>query len=405
MACWRHSNCLHAAASHKTGCLGADLNRMVHFVLGTRPEIVKLGPVMRELRARDLSFELVHTGQHFDDELAGNLLTLFELSVDHQYQFGAMSRGLQIGTMVSALTQLFERRRPRCVVVQGDTNSVLAAGLAANANAIPLVHVEAGLRSYDRAMPEEHNRVMVDHIADVLCAPTAHTAELLAAESVQGEVVITGNTEMDAIEFLSAPLAQSQSLARSFGLTPGRFVVSTIHRPENTDSEAALRRIVDTFAACPIDVVFAIHPRTGAALNRYNLKADLDAATNVIQTPPLDPVTLWSLLKVCAFAVSDSGGIQEDVSVLNTPMIVVRNSTERPEVLGSYCQLCRPGDDLAQRVLHAVNRVEDWRAELAGLTSPYLGPDGRSPSAEICDLLSRYNRRLGPSPTSAAATG
>ena len=232
--------------------------------------------------------------------------------------------------------------------MQGDTNTTLAGALAANARGIPLVHVEAGLRSYDRAMPEEHNRVVADHLADLCCAPTETSRAQLAAEGITGaRVVVTGNTVVDAATRMLPDDDATDEAARAHGLERDGFVLSTFHRPENVDDEpSAARRSSRELAALPLPVLLPLHPRSAARARDAGL-LELPGAVRIVE--PLGYREFLGLARECAFLVSDSGGVQEEASIVKRPVLVVRASTERPEVLGTFAELVAPGPAIGER--------------------------------------------------------
>lgn len=336
-------------------------------VFGTRPEIVKLAPVIRLLGDR---VTLIHTGQHYDDEMAGVFLRAFDLpDPSRVLRVGGETRGQQIGRATSELDILFRDLRPEIVVVQGDTNSTLAAALAANARSIPIAHVEAGLRSHDRAMPEEHNRVVTDHLADLCLAPTRVSRRNLEREGIAPErVVVTGNTVVDAVNQLLPTPEDRTALLDRFGLRREAFVLSTFHRPENVDDPERLETIVNELASLDMPVLLPVHPRTAAMADRFGF----DLGTGDIRpTEPLGYVEFLGLLAECALAIADSGGLQEEVSVVKRPMVVVRNSTERPEVLGTFCQLLRADGGFSDVGRKWLAGDPSTLQDLAGLPSPY----------------------------------
>ena len=346
------------------------LTGKVAFVLGTRPEIVKLAPLIRLLPGRAA---VVHTGQHYDDQMSGAFFADCGLAAPEvTLRIGGLPRFAQIGRAVQELGDLFADARPAAVVVQGDTNSALAGALAANAHDVPLVHVEAGLRSRDRAMPEEHNRVLIDHIADLLCAPTPENAENLRAEGIaESRIAVTGNTVVEALRATLPTPVIREKLLTEVGVEAGRYVLATIHRPENTDDTEALRAIGEQFAAIAElgwPVVFPIHPRTRAALR----KADIRALPNgVIACEPLGYRDFLALAAECALLVSDSGGIQEEATVLGRPLIVVRRSTERPEAMRDFATLVRPGPEIGAQAMRLLADSAALIARLTALPSPY----------------------------------
>lgn len=341
----------------------AGRKRDIAIVLGTRPEIIKLAPVIRELGDRAL---VVHTGQHYDRELSGQFLEQFGIGEpDVVLQgVGGQSRGTQIATAISALTTLFAENPPKAVIVQGDTNAVSAGAQAANYAGIPVIHVEAGLRSHDRAMPEELNRLVVGALADVHCAATEHNAENLRHEGIPAErIVVTGNTIVEATrESLSrGPVAIDRFFPE--GRPPARFVLATIHRPENTDTPDALARVLGALVEIDAPVLLLAHPRTRAAIARFGLERLLD---RLLVAESADHSEFLTLASRAALLVSDSGGLQEECTVIGRPLLVVRRSTERPESIDAgFAELVSPDLDItatAERMLatgadHMIDRA------------------------------------------------
>jgi UDP-N-acetylglucosamine 2-epimerase (non-hydrolysing) len=350
-------------------------------VLGTRPEIIKLGHVIRLLGDRAA---IVHTGQHFDTGLSETFFEAFALPRPAALLgVGGDTRGAQIGRAVTGLDTYIRDHDVRVVVVQGDTNSAFAGAIAANATQTPLVHVEAGLRSFDRRMPEEHNRVLVDHLADSCAAPTETNRANLRAEAIPDERInVTGNTVVEAVQSLLPDLARRQSLLEAYGLDADGFILSTFHRPENVDDPDTLRVILQQLATLPIPVVLPVHPRTA---DRIAATPGLAAAVGRIRLiDPLGYEEFIGLAAESALLISDSGGIQEEASVLKRPVIVVRRSTERPEVLGTFATLLDPRADLVGAAQGWLDDLPALHARLEGIPSPY--GDG-SASRTIVDLV------------------
>ncbi len=355
-------------ASAKSEPMPPDFEqRSIALVLGTRPEMMKLAGIARLLGD---AARIVHTGQHFDPNLSDVFFSELRLPApDLHLAVGGTTRGAQIGEATRLLDEAFGADPPAAVVVQGDTNAVLAGSLAANAREIPLVHVEAGLRSYDRRMPEEHNRVVADHLADLCLAPTDVNRANLAAEGIGGDrVVVTGNTVVEAVAELLPPEERRRAVLAELGLEPASFVVATIHRPENVDDPATFRLVLEELAAIPLPVVLPVHPRTAERAERFGLD-DLLAKLRVVE--PQGYLRFLALVAESAFVVSDSGGLQEEVSVLKRGMIVVRRSTERPEVQGTFVELVPPGPRIGELAAEWASDVAGLRARLAGLPSPY----------------------------------
>lgn len=366
----------------------------VAVVLGTRPEIIKLAPVIRQLGDRAL---VVHTGQHYDRELSGQFFEQFGIGTPDIVLegVGGADRGTQIATALSALTRQFQTERPAVVIVQGDTNAVSAGAQAANYAGIPVLHVEAGLRSYDRAMPEELNRLVVGALADVHCAATGHNADNLRGEGVDDDrVIVTGNTIVEAT--LSSLAQGDGSVERFFpgGIVPERFVLATIHRPENTDTAAALERVLLGLACIDAPVLFLAHPRTRAAIARFGLTHLLDPLT-VIDSP--GHADFLDLALASTLIVSDSGGVQEECTVLARRLLVIRRSTERPESIDAgFATLITPEMDIAA----AANTVLRDGSSVPAGASPY--GDGRA-SARIARIAVAIASGVAPAEAVLAA--
>ena len=339
----------------------------VAVVLGTRPEIIKLAHIIRLLGP---AARVIHTGQHYDANLSQVFFGAFGLTPPtHYLEVGGEPRGIQIGEATTRLTRLLEDDPARAVVVQGDTNAVLAGALAANATETPLVHVEAGLRSHDRAMPEEHNRVVCDHLSDLCLAPTETSASNLEAEGIGGErVAITGNTVVEALGSLLPSDGERAEVLAEYGLTPDGFILSTFHRPENVDHPETWETILSDLVIASLPVVLPLHPRSRQRASSFGLGPLLDQLQVV---DPLPYPKFLSLLAECALAVSDSGGVQEEVSVVKRPVVVVRNSTERPEVLGTFAVLHRPGDGVKEAITQITDTLAYTHRRLAETPTPY----------------------------------
>lgn len=339
--------------------------RSIAVVIGTRPEAIKVSEILRLLGP---AAELIHTGQHYSPELWAAVAADVDLPpVRLASSVGGERRATQIGDAVTALGRLFrESSSLRAVVVQGDTNATLAAALAANAEGLPLLHVEAGLRSHDRRMPEEHNRVLVDHLSDLCFAPSLSACQNLASENIeQARVIHTGNTVVETVQrLLPSPDARRES-CHSHGVEPLRFVLATIHRPENTDEPERLRAIMADLRSLELPVVLPLHPRTRQAAAAAGASL---IGLNVVD--PLPPRVFLSLLAESALAISDSGGVQEEATVLSCSVLVVRRSTERPEAIGRWSELVEPGESLRVRARERLTDVGRWRAQCSA-PSPY----------------------------------
>lgn len=363
-----HDNPQRTAYPYQAGLSVTVLpDRSIAVVLGTRPEIVKLAGLVRLLGP---AARVIYTGQHYDPQLSGVFFDEFGMTrPDVHVGIGAERRGTQIGRATEGLDGLFAEDRPLAVVVQGDTNTVAAGALAANASEIPLVHVESGLRSFDRRMPEEHNRVIADHLADrCLAATETNRGNLLAERIDDDRIVVTGNTIVEAVERLMPPEEERTAVINRYGVRSGGFVLSTFHRPENVDDPESLRSILTGLASLPIPVLIPLHPRTVRRIEEFDLGGSLDGLTVVESIGYRDFLALGA---ESAFLVSDSGGVQEEVSVYKRPLVVVRRSTERPEVLGTFVELVEPGPAISAIASDWLSRLPELHHDLAAIPSPF----------------------------------
>jgi UDP-N-acetylglucosamine 2-epimerase (non-hydrolysing) len=328
---------------------------------------VKLAHIVRILGPRA---RLIHGGQHADEELSGAFISAAGLPAPETMTgICGEPRHIQVGRIVEQLGGLFARRPPAAVLVQGDTNTALAAAQAGNYGGLPVVHVEAGLRSFDRNMPEEINRCVIGVLADLHCAPTERAVANLTAEGVPADrIVLTGNTIVEATLDTMPDDQAARAIVSRAGAEPGQYVLATIHRPENTDDPRRLRTILDELRRLGLSVLFPLHPRTRLAAERHGLTAVLD---RLHLLPPADHRTFLGLARHARLIVSDSGGVQEECTVLKRPLIVVRNSTERPESIDAgFSHLVQPGPvigDLGRQLIE-----DDGLSErLAGIGCPF----------------------------------
>jgi UDP-N-acetylglucosamine 2-epimerase len=302
-------------------------------VIGNRPQFVKAAAVSRLLRAEHDEL-LVHTGQHHDDELSTIFVT--ELGIprpERELGIHGGSNTEQTARMLAALGPLVAEQRPDVVLVYGDTNSTLAGGLAAAQARVPVAHVEAGMRSFDRAMPEELNRVLTDHLADVLLCPSPTAVANLEREHVAGRIELVGDVMVD-VALLFAPRARADDAPlREVGVSPGEYVVATAHRAGNVDDPARLRALVDLLLALPLAVVLPLHPRTRSRLDDAGWLGELEAAAHVRLTPPLGYVDFTALLSRARAVLTDSGGVQKEAYLAGVPCVTMRDSTEWVETV------------------------------------------------------------------------
>lgn len=331
-------------------------------VVGTRPEIIKMAPVIEACKEAGVPFFLVHTGQHYSEELDRIFFNELRLPPpDYQLGVGSGEPAMMIARMLEGIATVFEKERPTVVLTQGDTNSALAGSLAANKAGIPLAHVEAGLRSYDRTMPEEVNRILIDHMADLLFAPTKTSKANLLAEGISSKrISIVGNTIADVvIQHLPDAAEQSQVLS-SHALTPSRFGILTLHRPGNVDEPERLRSILSHVAlSWPAGepLLFLAHPRTLARIEAFGI--DVPDALRVLR--PVGYREMLSLIANAQLVLTDSGGLQEEACILNVPCVTIRPNTERPETLHIGSNVLVPDLERLPYLVKRMQKVRHWR--------------------------------------------
>ncbi len=314
---------------------------LVSVVVGTRPEIIKMASVFFALKKAKFQVRLVHSGQHYDYKMSKVFFEELELpEPDSFLSVGSGPPGQQTGDALAKFEKEFADPRPDCVLVEGDTNTVLAGALAAMKRHIKVGHVEAGLRSYDLRMPEELNRRLADHASDYLFAPTDDSVKILKGESVWGKIFRTGNTVIDAtIRYL--PKAEKTSSVM-WDVPWKNYALATLHRAENVDNPEVLQQMVEILHGCPIPVVLPLHPRTDLRLREYDLKDRVERSKNIKLLPPAGYLDMLLLMRNSNFVLTDSGGIQEEATspVMKRKVFVMRKSTERPEaVRAGYCKV------------------------------------------------------------------
>jgi UDP-N-acetylglucosamine 2-epimerase (non-hydrolysing) len=300
-------------------------------VVGARPQFVKCAPLSKALRASHQEV-LIHTGQHYDYEMSKVFFEELEIpEPDYNLSVGSGSHGAQTGKALAAIEQVLMQEAPDLVLVYGDTNSTLAGALAAAKLGIRVAHVEAGLRSYDRAMPEEVNRVLTDHISDVLFAPTRVAVENLRQEGVSKGVHRAGDVMVDSLALARGAAGTPSPAIEALGLRKGDYLAMTMHRPQNTDDPARLRAILGAMARAGRTVVFPAHPRTRKALQQAGMLGSVPGNIRLIE--PLGYVDMVRLMMGARAVVTDSGGIQKETYLLGVRCVTMRDSTEWPETL------------------------------------------------------------------------
>jgi len=349
-------------------------------VIGNRPQFVKAAAVSPTLR-REHEELLVHTGQHYDDELS----TIFvdELDVPRpeiELGLGGGTNSEQTARMLGALAELLGDEAPDAVLVYGDTNSTLAGALAAAQAQIPVAHVEAGMRSFDRAMPEELNRVLTDHVAALLLAPSQVAVSNLEREGVAGEIELVGDVMVDIAALLAPRAREDEGPLRAAGVQPGAYLLATAHRAANVDDPRRLERLVELLLGFDEPVVLPLHPRTRARLQEAGLLERLAAGTTLLA--PLGYLAFGALLCRARAVLTDSGGVQKEAYLAGVPCVTLRDTTEWVETVDSGWNVLVDLDADAARA--ALQRA-------APAQRPELYGDGHA-GARVVAALARLQR-------------
>jgi UDP-N-acetylglucosamine 2-epimerase (non-hydrolysing) len=307
---------------------------MISIVLGTRPEIIKMAPVIRACMKYNITYSIIHTGQHYSYEM--DRVFFEELSLPlpkYNLDVGSGSHAEQTAAIMKGIERVLIRDSPDVVLVQGDTNTVLAGGLVGAKLHIPVGHVEAGLRSYDRTMPEEINRVVVDHVSDYLFAPTEDSHQKLVQEGIdESKIYITGNTVVDSLFQNQKIASEKSSIMQEFDLISGNYLLVTAHRAENVDDKsrlegiiAGIRRVSDAYS---LPVIFPMHPRTLKMVKEFGISTE---GIKIIS--PVGYLDFLELEINARLILTDSGGVQEEACILQVPCVTLRENTERPETV------------------------------------------------------------------------
>lgn len=317
-----------------------DLNDKVAVVVGTRPGIIKMSPLVKELEKKEVANILIHAGQHYSQNLDDTFFTDLKLdSPDYRLEQTKECEyhGEQTAEMLEGIEQILLKERPRVVLVCGDANYNLAGALAARKLGMIVGHVESGLRSEDWRMPEEHNRVIIDHISEHLFAPTEEAKQNAIEDNVKGEIHITGNTIVDAVYENKEIAAEESNILSELGVEPNEFFLVTAHREENVDNKEKLELLIETLEqihnSYNKETIFSIHPRTVKMLERFGHKERLITIDSLHIIEPVGYLDFLQLEANAFMILTDSGGIQEEACILQVPCVTLRENTERPETV------------------------------------------------------------------------
>lgn len=306
----------------------------ISLILGTRPEIVKLSSVIRECQKCKVDYFILHTGQHYSYNMDKVFFQQLELpDAKYNLDVGSGRHGKQTGLMMDGIERILQQESPDVVLVQGDTNTVLAGSLAAVKLQIKVGHVEAGLRSYDRRMPEEINRVVADHCANYLFAPTEESKNILLNEGIgEKQIFMVGNTAVDAVYQNLEIAKEKTSIMSQLKVRDGEFMLATSHRQENVDDKTRFVGIIKGLQsvqeALKIPLIYPVHPRAKKMLSEFGINTQ-----GLTLVEPLDYLSFLQLESKAKLVLTDSGGVQEETCILGVPCVTLRDNTERPETV------------------------------------------------------------------------
>ena len=336
----------------------------IAIIMGTRPEIIKLAPVIRELGRKQADFFILHTGQHYSYYLDKVFFEQLELPQPrYNLNVGSGSHAEETGKMLVGIEKVLLKETPDIILVEGDTNSVLAGALAAAKLYIKVGHVEAGLRSYDRNMPEEINRILADHCSDFLFAPTEKAKAILRGEGIpEDKIFVTGNTIADAV-YQNLEIARASANAvNALGLKPQEYFLVTLHRQENVDNRARFASILEgldrVVAEFETPVIYPIHPHSRKMMTKFGLQP-----RRLMLAEPVDFLSFLQLESSARLILTDSGGVQEEACILTVPCVTLRDSTERPETLevGSNILAGASPDTIVECSKAMLGRDNNWQ--------------------------------------------
>ncbi len=362
-----------------------ELKNRVGLFVGTRPGIIKFSPLMRELQKRGSDFFIIHTGQHYSYDM--DKIFFDELGLpEPKYKFldvaRSKSHGGQTAKMLSHSEKALLKEKPKVVLVCGDANTNLAGALAARKLHIKVGHVESGLRSDDWRMPEEHNRVMIDHISELLFAPTEETKRNLIEDNVKGRIFVTGNTIVDAVTQNLDIARQKSDVLNRLGLVSKKYLLLTLHREENVDFKENLEKILEGIKRVSKNfdypIIFPSHPRTTKNLKYFKLDSLVSRIDKLRLIEPQGYLDFLMLLGNTTLVLTDSGGIQEESCILKVPCVTLRQSTERPETVevgANYVAGIEP-ENILNGVRTMLNKPANWK-----------NPFGTNPSKKIIDIV------------------
>lgn len=308
------------------------MSNKIYILVGTRPNFIKITRFKELASSFNKEVSIIHTGQHFDENMANVFFKQFKLAPDYFLEVGGLTPAAQIGQIILKLEELFNKiGKPDYLIVPGDVNSTLAGAIAANKMGVNLVHLESGLRSRDQLMPEEHNRILTDYMADICFVTEQSGLDNLEAEKSLSEVYFVGNTMIDTLVKFE-PEINTSSILSDLNLTAKNYILATFHRPSNVDETTKLKQLTEIILGIAEFqmLVVPMHPRTLKMLKEFGLLEVLEQCKNLVITPPLGYFEFQKLIKESSLVLTDSGGIQEETTFRQVPCLTIRENTERP---------------------------------------------------------------------------
>ena len=357
----------------------------IAIILGTRPEIIKMSPVIRYCRDKKLDFFVIHTNQHYSYEM--DKIFFEELNLpdpEYNLEVGSGLHGEQTGKMLAGIETILIDEKPDVVLVEGDTNTVLAGALAASKLHIKVGHVEAGLRSFDMSMPEEINRIMVDHISDYLFAPTETSSKYLLQEGIQEQKIhVVGNTIVDATMQNLSIARDRSNIMDELNVSSGNFFLLTMHRAENVDDSTRLEKILNGLKLVSdkykIPLIFPMHPRTMNRIKEFGFENKINSIDSLNIVEPIGYMDFLVLESEAKLVLTDSGGVQEETCILMTPCVTLRDNTERPETVDAGSNVIVGCE--AEKIMAGVEKMLDVKHN-------WTNPFGKGRSAvEMLNIL------------------
>ncbi|MFW5803686.1 MAG: non-hydrolyzing UDP-N-acetylglucosamine 2-epimerase [bacterium] len=369
-------------------------------IIGARPQIIKAAAISRIIRAKyqsKIQDIIIHTGQHYDENMSQ--IFMHELDIPQEtynLQIGSGTHGTQTARMIQKIEEILLHENPDAVLVYGDTNSTLAAAIAAVKIHIPVIHIEAGLRSFNKSMPEEINRIMCDHASTLLFAPTQTGFSNLKREGFQytetkpisrdnPQMYYCGDIMYDNTLFYSSITDKKIDITQKYGVEKESYFLATIHRPANTDSKENLSHICNEFkklyTQTSYPVVLPLHPRTKSYLEKYDLLKEIETAPGIIVTPPSSFLEMIALEKHARCIITDSGGVQKEAFFCKKPAIIVRPETEWIEILQHNCAILSKPEDISKHVIYMLTNPPQ--------KYPHIFGDGKA-AEFICETIIEY---------------